>query len=339
VRRTLAEKARLAPGIVLVGMLIFSSLSSPLSNQRWTAVSTISTVRADSTRTDLSQVLDDAVNYLYVNYNDDVGLIRESPDHEFENNYWVYSDNYLASLVLGHYNKSLAHDITSKLSLYLSRSGICNPMNMYMALEERVFYFDNPQTVILAKVGDATVNTTMNNRIGDPLLPWNYSDVAFLQAVYYHESGNESGAMKAYQYGVNRFDGKGFKDDAFNDTHNYTTYKLALYIYASKLLEQHYDRQANDTLLDTQQPDGGFATFYNSSLQSISEKNNGTNTETTSLAILALMTVSAKSADGGVASLLAIVVIAFAAIASVAYLLIRKKRGIPPKTPITPPRS
>jgi hypothetical protein len=294
VRRTLAEGAKLAAVIILVGILVFSSLSSFFS--------IISMARADSTHTASSgEDLDRAVNYLYVNYDNTVGLIRESPDPEFENNYWVYSDNCLASLVLSNYDQSnltltgRAEDITNKMPYYLSQAGICNPMNLYMALTASVFYFDNAQPVILAKVGDATVKTTMNNRIGDPLLPWNYSDVAFLQAVYHYNWGNKTDAKTAYDFGVGRWDEKGFKDDPFNDTHLYQTYKLALYIYASRLLGPEVYNQtmldtANDTLRAMQQPDGngGFNSSYSydsTSPQAIG----GTNTETTSLAVLALI--------------------------------------------------
>jgi hypothetical protein len=257
-------------------------------------VSTISTARADSMQTALTdEDLDPAVNYLCMNYDDTVGLIRESPDPEFENNYWVYSDNYLASLVLLIYDQSnltltgRAENITNGMQYCLHQAGICNPMNQYMALTESASYFDNAPPVTLARVDGATINTAMNNRIEDPLLPWNYSDIAFLQAVYYHELGHESDAMKAYGYGVNRYDGKGFKDDAYNDSYLYQTYKLALYIYASKSLCQEYEQQAFDTLLAMQQHDGngGFNTSYDSSLREIG----GTNTETTSLAVLSLI--------------------------------------------------
>jgi hypothetical protein len=295
VKKTLAEKAGIVIAIVLVGVFVFSSLPSLIPNQRWTAVSAISMPRADSTQSDLNQVLDDAMNYLYANYVGYVGFIRESPDSQFYNNYWAYSDNYLASLVLRDYGDALmADDITNRIELYLSQAGICNPMSQYMALRESVFHFDNPQSVILARFGGATVMTTMNNVIGDPLLPWNYSDVAFLQAVYFKNLGNESGAMESYIYGMNRSDEKGFTDDAYKSDHRYQTYKLALYIYASKLLGQEdYNRTFFDKALVTlgtmQQSSpglsyGGFSTWYDSDLVA----RGGVNTETTSLAVLAL---------------------------------------------------
>jgi hypothetical protein len=300
----LAEKARLVLAIVVVGILVFSSLSSLLPNQRWTVVSTISTARADSTQTaPRNQVLDPAVKYLYKNYDESIGLNYVSPDtEELKNTYYIYSDNYLASLVLWNYDQSnltlarRAGNITNQMHHYLN--GTVNPINQYMALTESVFAFSNSKNFDLSAVDGAAIKTTINNQNGS-LDPWNYADIAFLQAVYYHELGRENYAMAVYHDGVNLYDGKGFKDLPFlkDNSSNYQTYKLALYIYASKLLGQDYFQQAFDTLLAMQQhtstrTNGGFNTSYNST----SLKATGyTNTETTSLAVLSLILQSPSS--------------------------------------------
>jgi len=332
----------------MVRILILLRILSVLLIGFLLVVSTVSTARADSTQPDLrNQVLDPAVNYLYVNYNETIGLNYNSPDTtELHNTYWVYSDNYLASLVLGTYDPdntaltSRAKTITNKMEDYLHNHGITDPMNQYQVLNESVFYFhcSDPKGTLLEEGDDgAVVKTHINNLTGD-LGSENYSDIAFLQVVYYHRLNESGKAMTAYLNGLARYDGKGFADNAFAG--EYQTYKLALYIYASKLLGQGNDEQAFDTLLAMQQPDGGFKTGYDSSLNATSQSR--TNMETTSLAVLSLMTVSAKSADDGVCSSLAIaaiLVIASAAIVAVAYILIRRKRAIPPQTPITPPRT
>jgi hypothetical protein len=300
-RKTLAEKARLVPAIVLAGILVFSSLSSLLPNQRWTVGSTISTARADSMQTALiDENLTRAVNYLYRNYNDTIGLINESPDDSnltLHNTYWIYSDNYLASLVLWNYDPSntnwtgMAVNITNKMKNYTGLAGIANPVNQYMVLTENVseFAFNNSDPFTLNTTDDgATVKTTQNNR-STRLDKWNYADIGFLYVAYYCRLNLTTDAMNVYRYWDNLYDseGKGFKDDAFNDTHTYATYKLALYIYASKLLGQVYNPQANTTLRAMQQDNGGFATYYDSNLQAVSS----TNTETTSLAVLSLIPV------------------------------------------------
>lgn len=366
-RKTLADKARLVPAIVLVGILVFSSLSSLLPSQGWTVVSPISTASADSTQLDLrTQVLDPAVNYLYFNYNPDRGLNYESPDNQ--STYWVYSDNYLVSYILGIYDPDntnwtgRAVNITNKMKDYLdSNSSITDHINQYMVLtesepiNESVSYFHGslPEGTEVKKGDDYVIKTHINNLTDIHPTAENYSDTAFLQAIYYSKLGYgyESEALKAYDDGVScsvnltngtDFNGLGFKDKAFNDTYRdygreeYQTYKLALYIYASRMLRQDYDQRAFDTLLAMRQPDGGFKTGYDSSLNA---QNHSTNMETTSLAVLAL---NFEEADDGVDSLLAIaaiVVIALAVIVVVAYFLIRKKSAIPPQAPITPPET
>jgi len=339
VRKTFAEKARLVPAILLVGILVFSSLSFLPPNQIWTFVSTISTARADSTHTALIDevadraVLDRAVNYLYVNYNHSVGLNYVSPDYpdsDLNNTYFIYSDNYLASLVLRNYNQSnptltgRAKNITNNYTYYLGRAGANNTTllpftNQYRVLSENVFAIsdsafrgakdiDLNEDINLSTLIGATVRTTINN--GDRLDPKEFADIAFLQAIY-HKLRDESGAMEDYIDGlssaVNLSDGMGFKDKPYYDHFQYQTYKLALYIYASKLLRQEdYNRTAFDrafhTLLKMQASnegisDGGFSTGYDSNLEAIRGQNgtNGTNTETTSLAVLALILQSPGS--------------------------------------------
>jgi len=245
----------------------------------------------------IDQVLPHAVNYLCDNFNESTGLVCVSPDsEELENTYYIYSDNYLASLVLqeDHYPSNLtmtrmAGNITNAMQNYTT--GI-DPVNQYMvltkALTVNMSVFNNSADFNLTTVDSAEVRTTQNNLSG-LLDPRDYADIAFLQAIYYHELGMENESMTAYDCGVDLYDGKGFKDDAFHGT--YQTYKLALYIYASKLLRQDmmglgpdYDLHAFCTLLEMQQPNGGFATGYNSSFQVTTF----TNTETTSLAVLSL---------------------------------------------------
>jgi hypothetical protein len=159
-----------------------------------------------------------------------------------------------------------------------------NPINQWMVLTHSVFAFNASADFILTSVNGATILTTQNNQSGY-LLPTNYADVAFQQAIYYHQVGNNTGATNAYQQGVADWDGRGFVDCA-SSAGNYATYKLALYIYCSKLLGQSLQYPSALSTLQAMQNEssGGFWTTYNSNLQPIS----GTNTETTATAILAL---------------------------------------------------
>ena len=85
------------------------------------------------------------------------------------------------------------------------------------------------------------------------------------------------------------FDGTGMNDSVFqagNQAGQYQTYKLALYIYASKVLGYPVNETTEADMLRMQGASGGFPTGYDSNFS-----NDGTNTnvETTSLAILALL--------------------------------------------------
>jgi hypothetical protein len=245
----------------------------------------------------------------------DVGLIRESPDDSNLKltTYNIYSDNYLASLVLKKYNPDnhdwtgRAENINNTMQQYLADAEDANPffanhINQYMALTMaptlRELAFSNSATFTLpVTVVGATINTTINNQNGS-LNPRDYSDIAFLRAVYFHERGSDIDAMTNYLDGVYRYDGKGFRDDPFNSdpNHLYQTYKLALYIYASKLLGQDYDLQAFYTILAMQKNtstlnNGGFVTGYDSNLQATGS----TNAETTSLVVLSLNQTTMQS--------------------------------------------
>lgn len=236
------------------------------------------------------QVLRGAVNFLCDNYNESVRLIHESPDHGLEDIYWIYSDNYLASIVLSNYDQRdltltrMAENITNAMQDHTAEIDL---VNQYMVLTEalavNISVFNNSANFNLTNVDGSQIKTTQNNQSGS-LDPRNYSDIAFLQAIYFHELGMENESMTAYEYGLDSYDGKGFNDTPFTETGRYQTYKLALYIYASKQLGHDYDMQAFCTLLAMQRSNGGFVTEYGPSLQAIS----GTNTETTSLAILSL---------------------------------------------------
>ena len=90
------------------------------------------------------------------------------------------------------------------------------------------------------------------------------------------------------------FDGIGFADLPFTSAesasyHQYQTYKLALYIYASKVTDYSYQQSALDQLVSMSAASGadsgGFYTCYGPD----SKPACGSNVETTALAVLALI--------------------------------------------------
>ena len=157
--------------------------------------------------------------------------------------------------------------------------------NQYMVLNASVPCKFHPSlNYSIHTPGGWRIKTTVNNGTGE-LSEKQYADVAFLKAVCLHLQDDATGAQTAYNAGTRMFDGVGFRDLPYNQMGQYQTYKLALYVYASEVLNRPFDEAALSTLLAMQAKTGGFYTGYDASK---STDGTLTNTETTSLAILAL---------------------------------------------------
>jgi len=233
-----------------------------------------------------------ATTYLTSNYNPTVGLISETPD---SHTYWLYSDNYLAVLALRQvgfsnpYIAAIADNISATIGFYAPR--LVGATNQYMVLSGAwtgPCTFDNTSSHVLTRSSNPQIAVTLNNGTGI-LNASDYADIAFLAAICHQHQGNLGMAVSAFNQGAKFFDGIGFADMQFKDPGSqgqYQTYKLALYIYAGKLLSQPVNQAAMAALLKMQSPNGGFYTGYDTTFSHGSSK---TNAETTSLAILALL--------------------------------------------------
>ena len=293
----------------------------------------VSTVHFCLAQSDNSQITS-AVNYLVRNYNGTIGLIHESPDStSFSNTYWLYSDNFLAQLALSNFTSSNAtiSEIYSNISSTVSYWSKTQPnlSNQYQVLNNpSVFPFNAAQNFVIAFSHGATIKSTVNNQTGT-LAPQNYADIAFLEAIAYHDKGDDAKAQTVYNEAT--WDGSGFKDSVYNGA--YATYKTALYILASKVLGYSYNPDAKANLLNCQLTngvdEGGFATSYTGNGIPAS----GSNTETTSLAILALTYTSPTPSPTPVPtaefpSLLLILTVIMAVSLSIAVLVSVRKSKI-----------
>jgi len=252
------------------------------------------------------QIVKAGINYLLANYNATVGLVRNSPDNaSLRKTYYVYSDNYLTSVTFWSFDPSnttltsVADNINITATIYLR--GQPDIANQYEALTSNVAAFEGSQNVPLSPPGQETVLTTVNSNTTSPLPANQFADIAFLEAVHYYQQyqneGNSSAltlAKEAYSNGSATFDGIGFADKPFTSNestsyHQYQTYKLALYIYATKLLGYSYPQSALDQLVSMSATSGadagGFYTCYGSD----SKPACGTNAESTALAVLAMI--------------------------------------------------
>jgi hypothetical protein len=236
-----------------------------------------------------------AFDYLISNYNPEVGLIRVSPDSpSLRNTYYVYSDNLLASFVILNYssNKSqieIALNITNTIRHYISPQYT----NQYEALLGKADGFFPSRDIILYNKNGLNILATVADSSLPKLNPREYADIGFLETVYYVLRGPYRKAVMSYNDALRTWDGTGFRDKAFNEPssdsyHQYQTYKLALYIYASKELGSGLKENILNMLMSLQsttgQNKGGFYTCY-------AVTNNRlclTNTETTAIAALAI---------------------------------------------------
>lgn len=274
-----------------------------------------------------------AVNYLVENYNSTVGLIPEVPGG---NTYWLYSDNYLASLALERYDSqypwnltitNIAANIEGNLSKYIA--GVPNVLNQYMVLDSPIAAFNTSNSYTVSNYAGAVINITLNNGIG-VLYPANYADIAFLEAIYYNNASQVKNANDSYQIGVKMYDGNGMSDSVFQtgaQKGQYQTYKLALYIYASEALGYQFPQSAEADLLRMQGASGGFYTGYDANF---SDNGTNTNVETTSLAILALLPTPSPPPTAmptpTSAEFLSVITVTIVLIAATAAILFYKKK-------------
>lgn len=250
--------------------------------------------------------LDRTVGYFVNEYNYTLGLVPEFPG---ANVYWLYSDNYLASVALSRYDPS--NQSTSNFGLAISQAigsyAATLPRSylatQYAALNSTSASFSCPQSYRVSwsaiqgdspGPGSAFIQSTAYN--GDSSCgSQNYADTLLLEAVLYHDTGSSATATSDFQKAAGLFDGTGFADIPFTNSTStskgvYQTYKLALYVIASTCL----GLSSNDTTLATVEglllhlqdnSTGGFFSGY------MSPGNHGSttvNTETTALAALAL---------------------------------------------------
>ncbi len=268
-----------------------SNSSSILKNKTPTNETT-----SPKNRSIIALSIDSGLKYLYNEYNSSVGLVFNSPDNsQLRSTYWLYSDNYLTALSFSMSGNStleaLSHNIFSSISKYSQNH---DTINQYEVLTAPVFGFYASKDFLFYKNGSEEILSTVNNQSSTPLSSSQYADIGFLEAIYYLRTGNKAMAMGAYSNATSTWNGIGFADLPYTSTSSssygkYQTYKLALYIYTSRLLNITYDPTALKTLLGLQASDGGFYTCYS---QNGSDDGCLTNTETTALCVLALQSLS-----------------------------------------------
>lgn len=229
-------------------------------------------------------VIRDGLIYLNDQINPELGLLRESPEVA-PNKYWLTNDNALA----GYTYSQLGYKDTRRMILRnvvnygdFENNFIEVVMGHVVDMPPRI-----PEAVLITKIGEAEIWTEKHesdSRYED----WQeYANLGFMMALNSVNQDNGDLAREQVLTTMQMFDGKGFRDKAFNGS--YETYKLTLAIYTARKANMILQDEAKilEILLEMQDKNGGFHTHYDENLNPLGD----TNTETTSFALLALTLV------------------------------------------------
>ena len=245
-------------------------------------LSNIGSINAPPTPTSgMSDVIQNGLDYLEVQINPELGLLREAPIAA-PNKYWLTNDNSLAAYTFDQFGRTEPRDIIiQSINQYDSHENnfIEVVMGHVVDMPPRI-----PEAVLITKIGDADIWTEKHesdSRYED----WQeYANLGFMMVLNSVNQDNVNLAQEQVLTTMQMFDGKGFRDKAYNES--YETYKLALAIYAASKckVELQDGEKILEILLKMQDKNGGFHTHYDENLNPMGD----TNTETTSFALLAL---------------------------------------------------
>jgi len=239
------------------------------------------------------QNLSSAAEFLNtIQFNQTVGLCREAPDVA-PNTYWLVNDNLLAYHALKYYYPETAETIYNTMKNY----GYFRSYKIEVLFGTTIPYipFETNNTYLVAQNGTKLTETEVYNGSSQIDDYREYSDLCIYAALHFYWSGDISQAIDHFNTAKNMWNGTlhGVYDKASRDAENrsktliFSTYKLALLLYGSRILGQPLENETSieETLWLMQDGEnGGLHTDYDINLN---YTGSDVNTETTSLAILA----------------------------------------------------
>lgn len=211
-----------------------------------------------------------AVSFIQSLYDPSRHLVRECPRCSA---YWLWSDNFLAQIVLRAYDPTMAAQIAQTID----SSGI-TMHSAWAVLDSR-----HHANVSFGAVTDRTARGDIrySDYAGDDLSCVDFADVAFLAAIARYRAGDLRGARTCYLEGKAKWDGSGFHE-RWQPAGRYAVYKTALGLLAQKLTRFPAIAIPADYFDRFQGQDGGVRTDIVDGRPSGSE-----NVETTAAVILA----------------------------------------------------
>jgi hypothetical protein len=248
----------------------------------------------EATQVSIGAATKNMANYLVAGFDSNLGLIRESPNAN-PNLYWIYSDNYLASLALKSKQSKLSKNLAQSIAVYNDIIDFTRSPKWYVLSGQTI-----PEAVIVMQTLNQAERLIQGKRMiceganptAEPNILKNYADLLLLASINAKNDGETAKARNLFSQVRDMYDGVGFNDAAYQKQGYYATYKLALYLIAAKKVGINtYTNDIKKRILSLQEnvPSsngyGGIYTDYDSSGK-ISDSD--TNTETTSLALMAL---------------------------------------------------
>ncbi|MBO3803840.1 MAG: hypothetical protein JTT11_08255 [Candidatus Brockarchaeota archaeon] len=223
-------------------------------------------------------------------FDPDVGLCREAPSAA-PDVYWLVSDNLLAYHALRYYYPKTAEKILSTMLGYghfesFKHESIFGKKLPHVPFRTPVYYE-------VARLPRGTVKTEICNGSGTMDDYLEYADLCVYAALHFYWNGDVPSAISHFDLARKMWNGKGVFDKASKAKEReggrlvYSTLKLALLLYCSRILNQTLDcREDVERTLWLMQDEkfGGLHTDYDIDL---SYAGSDMNTETTSIAILA----------------------------------------------------
>jgi hypothetical protein len=275
--------------IVLIAILMLVLIATTACN----TVAAINTMNNTSSGTVTKEAILKGYQYLENNYDSNLNLLCETPDDSpaLQHTYWLANDNLLASYALKSYDAGLS----AKLMVSIEEKGYSH--DHYIEL---LFHKSNldPTRAVAAQTLDENDNYVLKNERPTDTVMQSYAlylDRLCYKALWYFYAGNVQEANDLFNRAKNMWDGKGFKDRAFqsNPENGYNTYKLALFYFTAKTLGKLDTVTFQDKILSiiasVQDANGGFHTFYSIDNKGKTQIKGSTNTETTSLVLIALV--------------------------------------------------
>lgn len=219
--------------------------------------------------------------FLLSQFNPEVGLVKESPDSSILPTYWLLSDNLLASLALCNYYPDKAQAINATLVKY---GYLRNGLHEVLAGGTITIPLETPEVVVVANTTDYTIKTEI--RKGKVMNDWiDYADLLCYASVSEWNAGHREMAKNYFLRALDLWNGIGLFDKPTRLDGFYSTYKLALLLYASRLIGESiaYRLKLEEILWSFQREDGGVRSHYLGNLTSRREANS----ETASIILIA----------------------------------------------------